>query len=306
MHTRRDLLQGTLAAACLGPGQEAEGAEQPVPVPVSAVERRRIPRTGELLPCMGLGTSRTFDVDPAGGVEAQLRVMGLFLATGGSLVDSSPMYGRAESVVGRVLGDLRRRDVFLATKVWTDKGREAGIHQMETSAERMGTGRFDLLQVHNLVDYRTHVRTLREWKAAGRVRYIGATQMRDLAEVERIVREDALDFIQVPYSMVEREVEARVLPAARDHGVAVLVMRPFQRAGLFDRVAGKPLPSWAAELRCTSWAQVFLKWVLGHPAVTCPIPATANPAHLLENMGAGSAPYPDEGLRKRMLADVGV
>ena len=172
-----------------------------------------------------------------------------------------------------------------------------------TASERlMGAKRIDLMQIHNLVDYKTHLATLRDWKAEGRVRYVGATEMRAVLEVERIVREDGLDFIQVPYSMVERQFEARVLPAALDHGVAVLVMRPFQRAGLFDKVEGKPLPDWAAEFDCTSWAQFFLKWVLGHPAVTCPIPATSKPEHMEDNMRAGVGRLPDEGLRQRMLA----
>jgi aryl-alcohol dehydrogenase-like predicted oxidoreductase len=235
-----------------------------------------------------------------------IEVLQRFFAAGGELIDSSPMYGRSEQVVGRLLANAGRSDVFLATKVWTDKGRDAGIAQMQDSARLMGTERIDLMQIHNLVDYATHLRTLREWKAAGRVRYIGATEMKRFDEVERILREDELDFVQIPYSMKAREVEARVLPAAREHGVAVLVMRPFERAGLFDRVEGKPLPEWAAEFDCTSWAQFFLKWVLAHPAVTCPIPATSNPAHLDDNMAAGVGRLPDESLRKRMLAHVGL
>ena len=306
MPTRRDVLHGTLATgAIMGLGSVA-AAQAGEARPTEAVARRRIPRTGELVPCIGLGTSRTLDVDPAGDLSGLIQVMRLFLASGGSLVDSSPMYGRAEDVVGRLLAELGREDVFFATKVWTDKGREAGIEQMNTSARRMGAQRIDLMQIHNLVDYATHLATLREWKAQGKVRYVGATEMRNFAEVERIVREDGLDFIQIPYSMIEREVEARVLPAAREHGVAVLVMRPFQRAGLFDKVEGKPLPEWAAEFDCTSWAQFFLKWVLGHPAVTCPIPATSKAEHLLDNMRAGVGRLPDEALRKRMLEHLGL
>ena len=306
MPTRRDLLNaaGAMGAAAGLPAlapTRADGSTD-----ARAVARRRIPRTGELVPCIGLGTSRTLDVDPQGDLTELLDVMGGFLDLGGSLVDSSPMYGRAESVVGELLRRLDRHDVFFATKVWTDKGRDAGIEQMNESARRMGAQRIDLMQIHNLVDYATHLATLREWKAQGKVRYVGATEMRNFAEVERIVREDGLDFIQIPYSMIEREVEARVLPAARDHGVAVLVMRPFQRAGLFDRVEGKPLPDYAAEIDCTSWAQFFLKWVLGHPAVTCPIPATSKREHLVDNMRAGVGPLPDEKLRARMRETLGL
>jgi aryl-alcohol dehydrogenase-like predicted oxidoreductase len=303
MANRRDVLQGTLAAGmALGLSPSAAGSAPRA----QAVARRRIPKTGELVPCIGMGTSRTLDVDPDGDLADLIEVVRVFLDAGGSLIDSSPMYGRAEAVVGRVLARLGRRDVFFATKVWTKEGREAGIAQMEASERLMGARHLDLLQIHNLVGYATHLATLRAWKAEGRVRYVGATEMADWAEVERILREDDLDFIQVPYSMVEREVEARVLPAALEHGVAVLVMRPFQRAGLFDKVESKPLPGWASEIDCSSWAQFFLKWVLGHPAVTCPIPATSKPHHMADNMAAGFGPLPDEAMRKRMLAELGL
>ncbi|MFM7299483.1 MAG: aldo/keto reductase, partial [Planctomycetota bacterium] len=254
METRRDFLCGSVVAGTVlaGAAGAAEGATSGT---CAAVMRRRIPRTGELVPCIGLGTSRTLDVDPAGDLSGLKAVMQSFFDAGGSVIDSSPMYGRAEAVVGKLLGGLGREDAFFATKVWTDKGREAGVAQMGDSERLMGAARIDLMQIHNLVDYATHLATLREWKAAGRIRYIGATEMKRFDEVERIVREDAIDFIQIPYSMKERAVEQRVLPAARDHGVAVLVMRPFERAGLFDRVEGKPLPEWAKEFDCKSWAQ---------------------------------------------------
>jgi diketogulonate reductase-like aldo/keto reductase len=305
MQTRRDLLHGTLltgAAVTLA----TQAMQPPSTAPgTTAVARRRIPKSGELVPCIGMGTSRTLDVDPDGDVSALVEVMRTFLAAGGSVIDSSPMYGKAETVVGRLLEKLDRRDVFFATKVWTDKGRDAGIAQMQASAKLMGSERLDLLQIHNLIDYATHLKTLREWKSTGRVRYIGATEMKRFDEVERILKEDNLDFIQVPYSMKERDVEARVLPCARDNGVAVLVMRPFERAGLFDKVEGKPLPDWAAEFDCASWAQFFLKWVLGHPAVTCPIPASSKPEHVVDNMTAGVGRLPDEKMRKRMLEHLG-
>ncbi len=305
MPTRRDLLQSSLvatsAAVLASNGSMSVNAE---PVGES-IARRRIPKSGELLPCVGLGTSKTLDVDPKGELGELEAMLRKFLALGGSLIDSSPMYGRAEAVVGRLLERVQRDDVFFATKVWTDKGRDAGIAQMEASAKSMGAKRIDLMQIHNLVDYKTHLATLREWKKDGKLRYIGATEMKRFDEVERIVVEDGLDFIQIPYSMSERDVEARVLPAARDHGVAVLVMRPFQRAGLFDKVEGKPLPEWAKEFDCASWAQFFLKWVLGHPAVTCPIPATSKAEHAADNLAAGVGRLPDEALRKRMLAELG-
>jgi aryl-alcohol dehydrogenase-like predicted oxidoreductase len=305
MATRREFLGGSVAVGTVLAGSAARTEVAPASA-CAAVARRRIPRTGELLPCIGLGTSRTLDVDPAGDLSGLKAVMQRFFDLGGSVIDSSPMYGRAEAVVGQLLSGLGRSDAFFATKVWTDKGREAGIAQMGDSERLMGAARIDLMQIHNLVDYSTHLATLREWKAAGRIRYIGATEMKRFDEVERIVREDGIDFIQIPYSMKERVVEQRVLPAARDHGVAVLVMRPFERAGLFDRVEGKPLPEWAKEFDCTSWAQFFLKWVLAHPAVTCPIPATSKVEHLVDNMAAGVGRLPDESLRKRMLEHLGL
>lgn len=310
MTNRRQLLTGSLAAgAALGLGGSA-CARSAAPriadeAPTPAVRRRRVPRTGELVPCIGLGTSRTLDVDPDGDIDALVAVIDLFLRSGGSLIDSSPMYGNAEAVVGRVLERLGRDDVFFATKVWTDKGKAEGIEQMERSTELMGAQRIDLMQIHNLVDYATHLETLRPWRESGRVRYVGATEMRDFDEVVRIIEEDGLDFVQIPYSLAEREVEARVLPAALEHGVGVLVMRPFERGRLFDRVKGKELPEWASEIDCASWAQVFLKWVLGHPAVTCPIPATSKPHHLVDNMGAGLGRLPDEALRMRIAKELG-
>ncbi|QDU65171.1 aldo/keto reductase [Engelhardtia mirabilis] len=302
---RRRLLGGLAAGAIAVPALAASsrGAQEASATRV-AIRRKRIPRSGELLPMIGLGTSRTFDVDPATVSADLVTVMGDFLDLGGSLIDSSPMYGQAESVVGELLRRVGRDDAFHATKVWTDKGREAGIEQMETSEQRMGTERFDLLQVHNLVDLEVQLATLREWKASGRVRYIGVTEMRDFEQVEKLIAGGEIDFVQIPYSLAEREVEARVLPAALDHGVAVLVMRPFQRGGLFEKVGERAVPDWATELGCRSWAQVFLKFLLGHPAVTCPIPATSKPHHLLDNMAAGVGPLPDAAWRERAIADV--
>jgi aryl-alcohol dehydrogenase-like predicted oxidoreductase len=276
-------------------------AEPPTAAP--AMITRPIPRTHEALPCVGLGTWQAFDVDPAHRT-AQLEVMRRFLAAGGRVIDSSPMYGRSEEIVGDVLADLGAIGTpFLATKVWT-RGKRQGAAEMERSRRRMRAERIDLMQIHNLLDWQTHLPVLREMKQAGAIRYLGVTHYAhtELPQIERMMRSEALDFVQVPYNVADRAVEARVLPAAADTGTAVLVMRPFDEGGLFRRVRGKALPGWAAELDCTSWAQVFLKFILGHPAVTCPIPATADPVHLADNLQAGSGRIPDATQRRRIIA----
>jgi diketogulonate reductase-like aldo/keto reductase len=214
------------------------------------------------------------------------------------------MYGTAESVVGDLSTDLRLADrLFLATKVWTS-GREAGIAQMEQSERRLRTRRMDLMQIHNLLDWRTHLRILREWKQAGRIRYLGVTHYTAGAydELERVLRAESLDFVQVNYSLGERDAERRILPLARERGIAVLVNRPFSEGGLFQRVRGRALPAEAAALGCESWAQVFLRWILGHPAVTCVIPATSRVEHLIDNMKAGTGDPPDAAARDRLAA----
>jgi diketogulonate reductase-like aldo/keto reductase len=231
-------------------------------------------------------------------------VLRRFVDLGGRVVDSSPMYGAAESVVGDLAADLGVRErLWVATKVWTS-GRAAGIAQMERSLQRLRGPRVDLMQVHNLVDWRTHLATLRAWKDAGRVRYIGVTHYTASAydELERILRAEALDFVQLNYSVVEREAERRLLPLARDRRVAVLVNRPFAEGALFARVRGRPLPAWAADVDCASWAQLFLKWIVAHPAVTCVIPATSRPPHLEDNMQAGAGRLPDAAARDRIAA----
>jgi diketogulonate reductase-like aldo/keto reductase len=214
------------------------------------------------------------------------------------------MYGAAESVLGDLGAALGVTDrLFLATKVWTS-GRDAGTAQMEQSFQRLRTQRLDLMQIHNLLDWRTHLRTLRAWKQAGRIRFLGVTHYTSSAydELERVLRSEPLDFVQVNYSLGEREAERRILPLARERGIAVLVNRPFSEGGLFRRVRGQPLPAWAAEAGCASWAQIFLKWILAHPAVTCVIPATSRPQHLADNMGAGTGALPDAVTRDRMAA----
>ena len=286
----------------------AAAGARPGPAGASAtILARASPSSGERVPAIGLGTWRTFDVGASPSVRAPLReVLQRFVELGGHVVDSSPMYGASESVVGDLATELGVGDrLFLATKVWTS-GREAGIAQMEQSLRRLRARRLDLMQIHNLLDWPTHLRTLRDDQQAGRLRYVGVTHYTASAydELERVLRSEPLDFVQVNYSLGEREAERRILPLARDRGVAVLVNRPFTGGGLFERVRGEALPPWAAEGRYESWAQVFLRWILGHPAVTCVIPATSRVQHLADNMRAGLGPLPDEAERARVAAAV--
>lgn len=267
------------------------------------IVRKPIPKTGELLPAIGLGTWQTFNVGGGQTAREPLRkVLQAFVGAGGKVIDSSPMYGRAEGVVGDLAAELAAHtQLFLATKVWTS-GREAGVRQMEESFRRTRTQRMDLMQVHNLVDYRTHLETLRRWKAEGRVRYIGVTHYSASAHAElaRVMAGEDLDFVQLNYSLAEREAEKQLLPLAIERKLAVLVNRPFAEGQLFGRVRGQPLPPWAAEIGCATWAQFFLKFIVSHSAVTCAIPATSKVAHLADNMGAARGPLPDEKTRERM------
>jgi diketogulonate reductase-like aldo/keto reductase len=270
----------------------------------SAPLKRPIPRSGEMLPAVGVGTWQTFDVGPKAPERTELtEVLRLLAASGGSVVDSSPMYGKAEGVVGDLTAAAGLRDkLFFATKVWTS-GRDAGIRQMEQSFRLMRAQRMDLMQVHNLLDLATHARTLRQWKAEGRLRYIGITHYHEgaHAELEKIVRTREWDFVQFNYSMAEPEAESRLLPACAESGTAVIVNRPYSQGDLFPRVKGKPLPGWAAEFDCASWAQFFLKYLLSHPAVTCVIPGTRRVDHLKDNLAAGLGRLPDPALRRRMV-----
>jgi len=279
------------------------GREHAAAAGAQAVVRRAIPRGGETIPVIGLGTWQTFDVGAAESARAPLReVLSRFVDSGGSVVDSSPMYGRAESVVGDLAAELGiQSKLFYATKVWTS-GQNEGIRQMQESFRRLRVQTMDLMQIHNLLDLEAHTETLLKWKQAGRVRYIGITHYHAGAhgELEKLVRTKTYDFVQINYSLGERDADRRLLPAAQDAGVAVLVNRPFGSGGLFRRVRGEPLPGWAAEIGCASWAQIFLKWIVGHPAVTCAIPATSNPKHVSDNMAAGLGPHPDASMRKKM------
>jgi len=270
----------------------------------STMLTRVIPSSGEKLPVIGLGTWQAFDVDLATDNRRHLEeVLSLLVKLGGRVIDSSPMYGRAEEVIGELTAALGIRDkVFLATKVWTH-GKENGIKSMERSMALLRTKRVDLMQVHNLVDVQTHLATLREWKQQGRIRYLGITHHEAGAfpDVEKIMRSEKLDFLQINYSLMEREAEERVLPLAQERGVAVIVNRPFGAGDLFGKVRSKPLPDWATEFDCRSWAQFFLKWIVGHPGVTCAIPATDKPGHLEDNMQGGVGRLPDENMRRRMV-----
>jgi diketogulonate reductase-like aldo/keto reductase len=257
------------------------------------------------LPVIGLGTWSVFDVNLTPQNRPQLaEVLSLLVKHGGRVVDSSPMYGHAEAVVGELAAQLHLLDsLFIATKVWTT-GKAAGIAMMQRSMERLG--KVDLIQVHNLLDVENQMASLREWKTEGRLRYIGIThsQARGFYEVERIMRSWKPDFVQINYSVIEPGAAQRILPLAQELRMAVIINRPFGAGALFGRVAGKPLPPWAAEIDCQSWAQFFLKWIVAHPAVTCVIPATNNPRHMEDNMAAGLGRLPDAKMRQRMIAFV--
>ncbi|PYS79182.1 MAG: aldo/keto reductase, partial [Acidobacteria bacterium] len=301
--TRREAtrLIGASAAGLLLPVDTLRAQAKAEPL---AMLTRAIPSTGEKLPVIGLGTWQAFDVDLTSDNRRQLGdVLSLFVKFGGRVVDTSPMYGRAEDVIGELTTALGVQDkIFLATKVWT-RGRQNGIKSMERSMALLRAKRIDLMQVHNLVDVETQLATLREWKAQGRIRYLGITHYEAGAfpDVEKIMRSEKLDFVQINYSLMEREAEERLLPLAHEREVAVIVNRPFGGGDLFSRTRSKPLPDWAAEFDCRSWAQFFLKWIVGHPAVTCVIPATDKPRHLEDNIQAGIGRFPDEKMRHRMV-----
>jgi len=297
--TRRRFLQAGSAAAIAPWASACLAAAQTDPV------KKSIPASGEQLSVIGVGTSRTFDVGSETAAQSPLlEVMRAFFDKGGQLIDSSPMYGNAEAVTGALLRALDYPPgLFTATKVWTD-GKQQGIEQMQRSSQLLGVARIDLMQIHNLRDWQVQLKTLREWKAAGRIRYIGITTShgRFHAELESILQQQPFDFVQFSYNIDNRVVEQRLLPIAREQGIATLINRPFQRGSLFRKVQGKPLPDWAAEFDCASWGQFFLKFVASHPDVTCVIPATSKLKHMLDNMAAGYGRMPDAALRERMAA----
>ncbi len=292
---RREILAAT-AAASIAPLASLADEHQ--------MHRRPVPKSGELLPVIGLGTYSVFDVasTPA-NIDVRRSIVELLTAQGGSVIDTSPMYRRSENVIGDVVKTFRPREaLFLATKVWTD-GRDAGIRQMHRSAELMNTDVIDLMQVHNLRDTATHMASIRELQGQGKIRYNGLTHYTASAHgaLMQEMKQHKPEFIQINYSLGEREAENEVLPLAQELGIAVIVNRPYQAGRLFRAVSGKPLPQWAAAY-AGSWGQFFLKFIVGHPAVTCVIPATSKPQHMQDNLGAGFGPLPDAATRKRMVA----
>jgi diketogulonate reductase-like aldo/keto reductase len=303
MMTRRELLQAAGTALAIG-------GLAPWPAVMAGTEaiiRKPIPASGEPLPVIGMGTWQTFHVGPDKTERAPLRyVLRAFFDHGGTLIDSSPMYDTAEEVTGDLVAELGEHErLFAATKVWT-YGRDEGIRQMERSFRRMRVERMDLMQIHNLRDWRVHLPVLRDWKEEGRIRYLGITtsnpgQYQEFAEV---MASETLDFVQLNYDIATRKAEEVLLPLAQERGMGVLVNRPFGGGQLFPLVKGRDLPEWAAEFDCRSWAQFFLKFVVSHPAVTCAIPATSNPAHAVDNMGAGFGRLPDADLRERMARHI--
>jgi len=281
----------TLAALASRP-RRARAADAPI--------LRKIPSSGDELPIIGLGTSRTFEVGGSAAERAPLgEVLEKFFGSGGRLIDTSPMYSSAEEVLGDLMTPQMREKAFLATKVWT-RGERSGIEQMTHSAELLKTARLDLIQVHNLLDLNTQLKTLRAWQEAGRVRYIGVTHYTVSAQPElaQVLMRERLDFVQFNYSPVTRDAEARLLPLAAERGVAVLVNRPFEDGALFQVIRGKPLPPWAADVDAASWGQLALKFIASQPAVTCIIPATAKAAHLADNLAGGRGRLPDPRQRE--------
>jgi diketogulonate reductase-like aldo/keto reductase len=301
---RRDVLKllGGLTLSRMGLGG-AQDSQESRPRPVT----RRIGRTSEELPVIGLGTWQTFDVGASREERAPLeQVLRAFVELGGSVVDSSPMYGKSEAVVGDLVARAGLRPkLFLATKVWTYK-KAGGIPQMQESMRRLKTDVIDLMQVHNLVNVDTHLPILREWKQAGRLRHVGVTHYTASGqdEIMRLLASQSVDFVQINYSVSEREAEARLLPFALERGIAVIANRPFAGGDLLRRLQAKPLPAWAAEIDCTSWAQLLLKFVVSHPAITCAIPATSKVSHLRDNMKAGAGRMPDETMRGRIASAI--
>lgn len=267
--------------------------------------KRAIPSTGQQLPVVGLGTWQTFDVGNSGEEREPLKeVLKILVSKGGSVVDSSPMYGRSEEVVGDLSRELKLNDrLFIATKVWTT-GRENGIRQMNESFRLLRRERIDLMQVHNLTDWQTHLKTMKQWKEEGKLSYIGLTHYTESAHdrLASILENEPIDFIQINYNMLERNAERKLLPLAQEKNIAVLINQPFESGSLFRRVKGKTLPEWVREFDCASWAQYFLKYILANGAVTCVIPGTSKPHHMLDNAGAGLGKLPTEKQRQQMLA----
>ena len=287
-------MAGTAASLLLAPSLPAQAND--------SILQRAIPSSGEKLPVIGLGTSGVFNA-AASEREPLEQVVAMLVNMGGKLIDTAPAYGQAETVTGEIAAKLKLHDkLFLATKVGRT-GKAEGAQEMEHSLELLGKKPLDLIQVHNLTDWETQLANLNEWKKQGRIRYTGITASRlsAHADIVRTLEKERVDFVQINYSLMEREAEERILPLAKERGVAVLVNRPFGRGDLFGRVREKPLPAWAAEIDCKTWGQFFLKWIVAHPAVTCVIPATSKPHHMEDNMRGGVGRLPDEKMRRRMV-----
>lgn len=304
MSTRRQFLVQTLLAASLAATISPRSLRA-----AGALQTRPIPGSGEALPVIGMGTSGSFEVGADPALRAPLReVLQRFVAGGGRLIDTAPSYGTAEQVLGELIAELGLRgQLFLATKLSGVRGREAGLAQFEASLARLRTDRIDLLQVHNLGDWPVQLALARELQAQGKVRYVGLTHFRDEAHaaLADAVRQGRPDFLQVNYSVTQRAAETQVLPLAQELGIAVLANRNFDDGALFARVAGQPVPDWAVQAGITSWAQLFLKFALSHPAVTAVIPATGKPEHQSDNLRAGSGPALDAEQRGRLIAAIG-
>ena len=298
--SRRRLLRTMLAAS----GSLALPSLQAAPA-TAPVLTRPIPSSGEQIPVIGLGSWITFNVgrDPQARAECG-DVMRQFFVGGGRLIDSSPMYGSAQDVIGEAVQAIKPPRLFSADKVWISGGAR-GPQQIETSRRLWRVPRFDLLQVHNLLSWEEHLKTLQAMKKEGRLRYVGITtsEGRRHGEIEKIMASHAIDFVQISYNALDREVEQRILPLARERRIGVIVNRPFRQGDLTQALAGKPLPGWGAEIGCTTWGQALLKFIVSHPAVTCAIPATSSVAHVRENLLAGTGRMPDDALRKRIAQD---
>ncbi len=296
--SRRELLKAGIGAGASIFLPSASLLAQTAPV-----IQRKIPSTGESLPIIGIGTARRYDAVTTEAGRAPLReVLRRFKEMGGKVIDTAPSYGTAEVVVGDLVAELMIRDsLFLATKAGA-RGRSAGIEQLEQSFKRLRTPKIDLIAVHNLRDTQTQLRTLRQWKQAGRIRYVGITTSseRQYPEFEQTMKVETLDFIQVDYALDNRKADQRILPLAADRGMAVMINLPFGRGRLFQAVQGKTLPSWASDFDCSTWAQFFLKYIVSHPAVTCAVPGTSKGDHLVDNLGAARGRLPDAAMRRRM------
>jgi diketogulonate reductase-like aldo/keto reductase len=301
---RREALRriGATAAGLAIAASRESSANSPPQAPGEPIHEREIPSTKEKVPVIGMGTWQTFDVGSA--AEPSLYdVLRIFAESGGRLIDSSPMYGRSEEVTGDLVAKLGvPAKPFIATKVWTS-GKDSGIRQMRESMRKLRVKACDLMQVHNLLDVDTHLDTLADWKKEGIVRYVGVTHYTASGAdaVAKVISRRPVDFVQINYSVAERDAEDRLLPLCRDKGIAVIANRPFAGGDMFRRLRDRPIPPWAAEIDCNSWAQLMLKFVVSHPAMTCAIPASARPEHTRDNMRAGFGPMPDEKMRKRIV-----